>query len=395
MKKICVLLFLVGLVSVLFAQNADLCLKDIDLVINDNCCLQGSFYDESDGGLQLRAELCVLNSNVNEIVFSSGSDVVGAQLCFKGSANSFLEGNGLNFESLELGMSGADLYLNGGLSLCSRLLLFSGRVLDDGAGSIKLTDPSETSLIFNNVKNNSSYLAATLSRAVLPGREYYYPVGDEVSYHPFVASEFEAANQVSLSYSSSLDEQWADVTGNADVRFPFSGAWVVEDDGLGASFMARMSKLDKEANVVEGSMDALYATNPPAFFEDPIFERSLLETDGYFLSTTQKQGTGMYSLIESNYGLTPEKDDIELVNTIVVDQTSETYFIVPEAEKYQRIEIAVYDSWGRVIFTSNEYVNDFNCRDYPSGTYYYHMNAVLLDGSKIVKDDIIEVVRKD
>ncbi len=395
MKKRYILIIILFNTYLSYGQGVDLFIKDVGIIIKGGVCLQGDFFDESNGGLTVVGDLCFKNLSENEFVFSSRSDYAKTQLCFKGSANSYLEADNVSFMSLELNMPDSDLYLSGDLSLSNSLSLFSGRVLHGSyEGEVSLTNSSESSIVFNNVKNNTSYLAVKLNRAVVPGNEYYYPMGDEKAYHPFIISDIDVENNIKLSYSPTLDEEWADATGNNDFVFPTSGAWLVENNGFETSFKTSLSIVDDAGLELDEKHALFYVSDPPIYSANSVVDRDVKFENSYMRSGL-RNGAGLYALVESKFGVTPEGDDINLVNTIVVNNTFPSCFIIPEMSKYKRIEFKVYDSWGRVVFSSKEYANDFNCKNYPNGTYYYHMIAILLDGKEIVKDDIIEVVREN
>ncbi|WP_461632510.1 T9SS type B sorting domain-containing protein [Labilibaculum euxinus] len=395
MKKLYILILAVCISYLSYGQNADFCIGDVDLFVGESLCLQGSLFDKSDAMFKLEAELCFRNAIENELLLLSGSDISLGSFCFKGSADSYLKLADADCLSLELNMSDSDLFLSGELTLTDRLSLFAGRVLADGDGQVNLNNSSESSLIFNNVKNNASYLGVKLSRAVFEGGEYVYPVGDESSYHPFVISYLSADANVSVTYSTNYDEMWSDVTNNYNYEFSFSGAWQVDDDGVGVNFTPQLSKLTADGKVVDDNLAVFYVADPWDPLGRPVVDYSPVHTSEYMLGLSKKNFSGLYSLVKSDYGLSPEGDDIYLVNAIVANQNSPSYLIVPDLDRYQRVSMEVYDSWGRLVFVNKEYSNDFNCRDFPSGTYYYHLQALLKNGVEIIKDDMVEVIRQN
>ena len=47
------------------------------------------------------------------------------------------------------------------------------------------------------------------------------------------------------------------------------------------------------------------------------------------------------------------------------------YFFIPKIELYQDAELSVVDRWGKSVYRSNGYKNDWDGDDLSTGVYYY------------------------
>lgn len=44
--------------------------------------------------------------------------------------------------------------------------------------------------------------------------------------------------------------------------------------------------------------------------------------------------------------------------------------------EYQRMELIVFDRWGRKLYDSNNYQSDWTAKGVPDGAYYYKLKTV-------------------
>lgn len=378
-----------------YGQNSDVCVGDVEVQMNNSSfCFVGGFYDDTSARLVGNANFYFRNDFPVDIFLASESDFSGLNLSVEGRADVNLICDDASLTSLTLNMMNSDIFLNGELGLTSHLSLVSGRLLLEEVSSMSILNTSENAIIFNNVSSNGSYVVGALKRSVLEGGTYFFPVGNADSYHPVVVTDVDSDDLVKITYDSSLEEAWRSVYKLGDFIFPLSGGWRVEDETVGNTYNLGLSVLNDNGDVIEGEVDVFYTEGTLDPLVKPIVDRSLSSFEDYYLLTQEPKEAGLYSLIESDFGLNEKRDDIDLVNTIVINSTAQAYFIIPKLQDYERVSMTVYDSWGRIIFDTKVYANDFNCRNYPSGTYYYHLVVYLSDGAEIVKDDIIEVLRE-
>lgn len=61
------------------------------------------------------------------------------------------------------------------------------------------------------------------------------------------------------------------------------------------------------------------------------------------------------------------------------------YFIVPGSERFERMELAVFNRWGNEVYKSNNYQNDWAGLTLNEGVYYYQLTA-WENGRRIYQD---------
>ena len=47
------------------------------------------------------------------------------------------------------------------------------------------------------------------------------------------------------------------------------------------------------------------------------------------------------------------------------------FFVIQNAEKIKSTVLSIYDRWGKLIYRKENYMNEWNGDEFPSGTYYY------------------------
>jgi gliding motility-associated-like protein len=55
--------------------------------------------------------------------------------------------------------------------------------------------------------------------------------------------------------------------------------------------------------------------------------------------------------------------------------TTNQYFVVPDLPNYPSNKVIIFNRWGNVVFEKENYKNDWDGGDLPSGTYYYVISA--------------------
>ncbi|MBL4560587.1 MAG: gliding motility-associated C-terminal domain-containing protein, partial [Labilibaculum sp.] len=373
LKKIFVLLIVGCCTFSSYGQTVDVLFDDVDVqMTNITSCFSGNLYDESggrfvgDGIVYFRNELPV------DIEIAYGSDLSALSLNMQGSANSFLNCEGLELYNLELNTAGSDLFLNGDLTLLGGLSLFSGKLLSGTGGVLSILNTSESSIIFNDVVDNASYIGLALKRKVLKGGTYSFPIGDANAYHPLILTDLDGDDQIMVEFSSVIVENWKTIYEREDLMFPLLDGWRVEAD-FGANYRLGLSRIDINEELIEGEMAVFHVSDIFNALEYPTVDYTPLEIEPFYLASSNFMGDGMYTLVGTDFDLKENGYDIQFINTIVANGTSQTFFIIPEIQKYERIDVKVYNFSGELVFASNEYANDFNSINYPNGTYYYDM----------------------
>lgn len=392
--------YILGLIILMFfaielaGQNADVFIGGTSLHIDGIMCLQGSLYNESVDEVRMPGEMCFINSGENEIEFGNAS-TIGGLFSFKGNNNTYLSIPSLTVENILVDITDGNLLLNGELRINESLHLLKAKILTETGGEIIIDNDSESSLICSTNKENQSYLAVGLTRAVQPGSTYTFPVGTDNSYHPILLSGFSDSDHLKVSYTKDLDEAWKTGSGNDEVVFPFSGGWLLEDDGFDVKFTASASMLDDNAEIITDDLAGFFLSNPHDYREEPIIDDNLTLSNDFYLKGSSDINSGYYSLIElGSNGPDVRDTNMNLVNTLIVGQTGPTNFIIENLDEYNYVKIKFYDTWGRLIFNSDKYQNDMDARNYPDGTYYYNLEAELKETEEIIiKNDVVEVIR--
>ena len=122
---------------------------------------------------------------------------------------------------------------------------------------------------------------------------------------------------------------------------------------------------------------------------------SKIVDDGSYLSTATKYGSGVFAF--NKVEKVDDDDDTttdppKLVNFIVTDGTGRTNFEVPGIEEYDKIILSVYNRFGALVYKNDTYANDFDTRNYRSGTYYYELILVTNTEEKILVRNFFEIM---
>ena len=66
-------------------------------------------------------------------------------------------------------------------------------------------------------------------------------------------------------------------------------------------------------------------------------------------------------------------------------------FRIPGLDLYDNSKVEVYDRWGNVVFSSDNYRNEWSPEDVPEGTYYYILEVD--DPNATVHRGILTILR--
>ncbi len=68
-------------------------------------------------------------------------------------------------------------------------------------------------------------------------------------------------------------------------------------------------------------------------------------------------------------------DQKDWINFISLSDGIDTRFTIRNLNtKYTKVKLSIYNSWGKRIYQSQNYQNEFDARKYPEGTYYYQVH---------------------
>lgn len=335
-----------------------------------------SFFISQGGDVTIPGNLDVQYSNVllnsgrlifnntaqSKIVLPSG-DFGSGEFVFAGSNDYELNipVSQARFGILKMDMPGGRVNLRGELAIAGNLNLNSGVVNVDKDGLLLIDNVLPESVSFNDSPVNKGYVAGFLTRKVSAGEKYIFPVGDVVSFHPFLIDRPEKDDVVSIAFDKSVPDEIHSYGPAQDAEIENSFGWRVHSylDGQntfrpGLSFhntaleplasqleIYHLSEADLTASVTSGLSDASYLVGKDA------------------------KAYGLYAF---NSLL-----DRKLVNFIYVGDGNITTLVVPDQGRYSNIRLSVFNQLGNVVFKSDHYSSEFDARNFPDGTYFYEL----------------------
>lgn len=312
----------------------------------------------------------------------------GGGFVFNGEANQYIhvEGGECQFGYMKLNMP-SSIYLNGSIGLHDSLILSNGLFHIEGENKLSLKFESPSNLKMADEKSDQSYIVGNLTRTTKSATSYFFPVGDETGYHPLYLSDIDSNDELNVFFERDIPFNWQGSGVNRDLELIDIGGWIVKSDlFIDNSFIIGLSSFDDSGNFIENANGIFYSEDPVFFSESVEVSSTLVSSRDLFVENTTKYYQGAYALISN----TDEFNEVP--NIIVANDANETYLKF-NLGKYKNIKLRIYDSFGRIVYRSNAYSNDFDTKKYTSGTYYYYIDTELKNGKKILKTDILEIVR--
>jgi hypothetical protein len=280
--------------------------------------------------------------------------------------------------------------------LVSNSLHLTSGLIDVLAGSeLYVKNISPEAISYSNDINSKSYVIGTISRDVRPSDPYFFPVGDDDGIHPLYIKNCSMSDKVSVSYFPDIETTWN--AAQKEVSLALPGGWQIDTENATTTFIPGMSLF----GVDESDKYSLSVLNisdlevlPPKFAMD---FNSILTVDMLYLTTNTPNRSGLLALGQMKQITNPDIEDEgpKLVNFLVANGTSRSTFEVPGINNYKQITLKVFNRNGNLVYESGNYKNDFDAIKYREGTYFYVMNLEKLDGKKILKRNIIEIVRRN
>jgi hypothetical protein len=134
-----------------------------------------------------------------------------------------------------------------------------------------------------------------------------------------------------------------------------------------------------------GDGDTARAFNPTHVYSRANID--LAEKPYYILKLNIKNENGCDTVIELNIPIKEAKIKVPGVITPNSDGKNDVFMILNENKngsgeeikittEYQRLELIVFDRWGRKLYDSNDYQSDWTAKGVPDGVYYYKLKAV-------------------
>jgi hypothetical protein len=336
--------------------------------------IETSFYSSGDitipenmdirnpGIFQNSGILYFTNKIPTQLVLASGNLGVG-EFVFAGTAdcNLTIPSQEARLGKLQMDMSSGMVSLTGKLAIDGKLELKSGILNVPQSSSIWIDNKSPDAVSFNESPINKGYVSGFLTRSVSEGKRYLFPVGDATSFHPFMIDKPTKDDVMSISFDAAVPGEIRSYLPDSDNEIESSFGWRVESDlAEQNTFLAGLSFLNTS------------------------FEKNAAQLEVYGFSTLDLTGSSGVSLKDGTYlsgtglwnaGLFAFHNVLEfkVVNFIYVNEDNKTTFDIPGHSQYSNIRLSVYNHLGSMIFKSDHYYNEFDARNYPTGTYFYEL----------------------
>lgn len=366
-------------------NNIGICIDDSFYVpANSLLYINSDLKLEPTSNFVLRGECVFLNSNAIDLAdYAIGNGTV----ILRGDLDLSIISNNSKVGNLFTEMDGADIYMEGNLDVENILKLSSGKIITGFDNVIFVSNSSENAIKYNEDALSDSYIQGNLKRAIVENGSYYFPIGNHNGYHPFYIRNSNSFGDVLVSFDESIPSLWG-MNGNIpSVKMQESGAWIVKVlSDVDMQFTAGVSTLDSYQQPFTNTGNVFYASNQ-SFSEIDISYESV-STLPYYEEGHFKHASGIYALVNS----TTEMG--EIANTLLVNGYDDSRFKL-DLSKFRMVRLTVFDSFGREVFNSNDYQNDFDVQHMRSGTYYYYLKGELTNGRSVNHNDFIEVIRSN
>ena len=337
--------------------------EDSSIIIGESLCL-------SEGArLTLSGDLSILSSNLMDnngqlrfcnssdckVSLSSG-DLGKGEFIVAGSADCYLysEGGGSRIGQLNMETEAGTLIVSGDLTVIDNLRLDNGIIRMSNQSNLLIESPDANAIAFND---GNSYVVGLLTRNVMPGETYHYPVGGYSGFYPFLVDKPKLQDNITVSFDEKIAE---------DVRAQNSSQNVIIEEGVGWKVQFQ----------VEGQNTFYPGLFNPNQYADDINIGYLPEGASAltclnvsqlssYLRGAQSTGSGLYVLAS--------KLGVDFVNFIYINNQNKSVFEIPGASNFSIIRMKLFNRLGSIVFKSDNYLNEFDARNYPDGTYFYEM----------------------
>ncbi|MCT4615797.1 MAG: gliding motility-associated C-terminal domain-containing protein [Marinifilaceae bacterium] len=401
MKKLLYFLLLgvISLPNIAFAQKTNVFNINTSMHIGTSMCIAGDLIDQSKEGISCSGSLYFINENENTISLSEFSDFSEGSIYLKGSAESYLNAANLKLANLNLFMYDANLKIEGNVSVSDVLELNSGKIICYNQCQLHLGQ--DIDIRFNDNLQNKSYICAPLKQTVISGNSYVFPVGDIETYSPIKVNDITEDTELTVNFNKNVVDLWKKQNPNSMLEFISNSGWQINSSNENSSFNFSLgldeSFIDNEIDEKgDKKFSAILMWDYLSQLDDNYKVTRDIENDlnSYYINSNDKFNKGVLGLIKTYLGFDEEENDFQIFNIVVADSPkSTTKFIVPDIHNFQSVKLLIYDNLGFDIYTSNNYDNSFDFKEFKNGTYYYFLKVVKKNGRLIDKKGMIEVVR--
>jgi len=376
----------------LFGQNSQSNDEDKSIVVSTSFFVSDDAEVAIPGDLDIKysntfennGRFCFSNDLESQLILPPG-DLGSGSFIFAGIKRMELNvlGEQARIGSLTMDMPKGTLDLFGDFAIPNYLELISG-IIDVKRNSTLLIDnPSDESVSFNNSPINKSYVSGFLSRQLVAGGTYQFPVGDNTGFHPFLIDKPEKSDLVRVSFDKGVPEEFNNYNQIKSLNVENSLGWRIESDSRTRNnFLSGLSILNTSLADKTSQLEIYYLS-------DFDFSASVLACK----SNLQKSTIGasyVYSSEPKSYGLYgfSKMLDVELVNFIYVGNDNKTNFEIPNFSDFSNLRLVVHNRLGSIIFKSDHYQNEFDARNYPNGTYFYELTLEKDNKNSIIRNFI-------
>lgn len=342
-----------------------------------------SFYiakgEDVNISVNLEIEDNVIFQNFGRLFFSSSfdsqitlpsGDLVSSEFIFNGSNDYelFITGEKLLIGKLTMNAQGATVSLNGNLVVKDSLNLESGIIKVNDESQLLVENSAVDAIKFNNSPINQGYVEGFLTRTVLAGKNYIFPLGDAGGYHPFSIDKADNPDIISVAFDSTVPDDCNTYNPNPVRMIENLIGWRVESESVDRNhFFAGLSIYNSTLADKISQLEIYYLSDLDFKGSITASSRKMLKsaTDADFIMTSEMKSYGLYAFSQV-FG----KD---LINFIYVGADNQTKFEVPSSGDFSNIRLNVYNRLGGLVFKGDHYGSEFDARDYPDGTYFYEL----------------------
>lgn len=342
-----------------------------------------SFYiakgEDVNISVNLEIEDNVIFQNFGRLFFSSpfdsqitlpSGDLVSSEFIFNGSNDYelFITGEKLLIGKLTMNAQGATVSLNGNLVVKDSLNLESGIIKVNEESQLLVENSAVDAIKFNNSPINQGYVEGFLTRTVLAGKNYIFPLGDAGGYHPFSIDKADNPDVISVAFDSTVPDDCNTYNPNPVRMIENLIGWRVESESVDRNhFFAGLSIYNSTLADKISQLEIYYLSDLDFKGSITASSRKMLKsaTDADFIMTSEMKSYGLYAFSQV-FG----KD---LINFIYVGADNQTKFEVPSSGDFSNIRLNVYNRLGGLVFKGDHYGSEFDARDYPDGTYFYEL----------------------
>lgn len=342
-----------------------------------------SFYiakgEDVNISVNLEIEDNVIFQNFGRLFFSSpfdsqitlpSGDLVSSEFIFNGANDYelFITGEKLLIGKLTMNAQGATVSLNGNLVVKDSLNLESGIIKVNDESQLLVENSAVDAIKFNNSPINRGYVEGFLTRTILAGKNYIFPLGDAGGYHPFSIDKADNPDIISVAFDSTVPDDCNTYNPNPVRMIENLIGWRVESESVDRNhFFAGLSIYNSTLADKISQLEIYYLSDLDFKGSITASSRKMLKsaTDADFIMTSEMKSYGLYAFSQV-FG----KD---LINFIYVGADNQTKFEVPSSGDFSNIRLNVYNRLGGLVFKGDHYGSEFDARDYPDGTYFYEL----------------------